>query len=80
VVSGDKPERDLVGKRGDYAEAKVPEYWIVNPQTETVTVLRLDDNSYADAGCYRRGESARSVLQPDFTIDVAAIFAAARGK
>ena len=34
-------ERDLVDKRGDYAEGRVPEYWIVNPQTETITVLRL---------------------------------------
>ena len=41
VVSEEKPERDLVDKRGDYADAHVPEYWIVNPQTETVTVLRL---------------------------------------
>ena len=41
VVSADKPERDLVEKRGDYAEGRVPEYWIVNPQTETITVLRF---------------------------------------
>ncbi|HEV3447397.1 MAG TPA: Uma2 family endonuclease, partial [Gemmataceae bacterium] len=41
VVSEDKPERDLVDKRGDYAEARVPEYWIVNPQAETITVLHL---------------------------------------
>ena len=41
VVSPDKPERDLVEKRGDYAEGRVPEYWIVNPLTETITVLRL---------------------------------------
>jgi len=32
VVSKDKPERDLIDKRGDYAEARVPEYWIVNPK------------------------------------------------
>jgi hypothetical protein len=32
VVSADKPERDLVEKRGDYAEAGIPEYWIVNPE------------------------------------------------
>src|SRR6185295_8516284 len=32
VVSPDKPERDLVEKRGDYAEAGIPEYWIANPQ------------------------------------------------
>ena len=41
VVSENKPERDLVDKVGDYAEARVPEYWIVNPQTEAITVLRL---------------------------------------
>ena len=34
VVSEDKPERDLIDKRGDYAEAGVREYWIVNPLTE----------------------------------------------
>jgi Uma2 family endonuclease len=26
--------------RGDYAESRVPEYWMVNAQTETITVLR----------------------------------------
>src|SRR3954451_3782 len=29
IVSPDKPERDLVEKRRDYAEAEIPEYWIV---------------------------------------------------
>jgi Uma2 family endonuclease len=41
VVSEDKPERDLVDKRNDYAEGVVPEYWIVNPLTETISVLQL---------------------------------------
>lgn len=31
VVSPDKPERDLVEKRREYAEAGIPKYWIVNP-------------------------------------------------
>src|SRR6266851_2230392 len=30
VISPEKPERDLVQKRAEYAEAQVPEYWIVN--------------------------------------------------
>ena len=74
VVGEEKPERDLVDKRGDYAEAHVPEYWIVNPQTETITVLRLRGDAYEEAGIYRRGESAASMLLPDFSIAVAAVF------
>src|SRR5437667_8432355 len=64
VVSEDKPERDLVDKRLDYAEGNVPEYWIVNPLTETISVLRLRGQVYEDAGVYRRGQSAQSVLGP----------------
>ncbi len=78
VVSEDKPERDLVDKRGDYAEAKVPEYWIVNPQNDTITVLRLRDNAYEEAGVYGRGSSAVSVLQPEFSVAVSDLFDSAR--
>jgi Uma2 family endonuclease len=74
VVSEDKRERDLVEKRGDYAEGRVPEYWIVNPQTETITVLRLRGDAYEEAGTFRRGESAPSELLAGFTVDVGAVF------
>jgi len=74
VVSEEKPERDLIDKRGDYAEAGVPEYWIVNPQTDTITVLRLRGDAYEEAGTYRRGESAASALLAGFSVDVAAVF------
>jgi Uma2 family endonuclease len=74
VVSEDKPERDLVDKRGDYAEGHVPEYWIVNPLAETITVLRLRGDVYDEAGVYRRGQSAQSVLRPDFSVVVSAVF------
>jgi Uma2 family endonuclease len=74
VVSEEKPERDLVDKRGDYAEGRVPEYWIVNPQTETITVLRLCADAYEETGIYRRGESAASTLLPGFSVAVAAVF------
>jgi len=74
VVSEDKPERDLIDKRGDYAEARLPEYWIVNPQTETITVLRLQGDFYEEAGAYRCGQSAASVLMPEFSVAVDEVF------
>jgi Uma2 family endonuclease len=74
VVSKDKPERDLKDKRGDYAEGHVPEYWIVNPLTETITVLRLQGDSYEEVGCFRRGQTAVSALMPEFSVDVSKVF------
>ena len=74
VVSPDKPHRDLIEKRGDYAEGQVPEYWIVNPEDETVTVLQLKDATYVEVGAFHRGESVASGIVPGFAIDASAIF------
>ena len=74
VVSPDKPERDLVTKRGDYAEAGIPEYWIVNPQTETITVLRLEGEAYAEHGVFGRGATATSALLEGFAVEVDLVF------
>jgi Uma2 family endonuclease len=74
VVSEDKPERDLVEKRLDYAEGEVPEYWIVNPQTETITVLRLENESYVEHGVFKRGQRATSVILPNFGVEAAEVF------
>ena len=41
VIGEDDPERDLVTKRLEYAQAGIPEYWIVDPRTDTIDVLRL---------------------------------------
>ena len=74
VVSPDNPDRDLVEKRADYAAAGIPEYWIVDPRDETVTVLTLRDGAYVEHGEYRRGAAARSLLLAGFTADVDAVF------
>ena len=74
VVSPDGAARDFVDKRRDYAEADIPEYWIVDPRTETVTVLGLVDGEYAEAGVFSRGDSASSRLLSGFEVPVTEIF------
>ena len=74
VVSPDKPSRDLIDKRNDYAEGGVPEYWIVNPENETITILTLRDGSYVDAGTLPRGKSAASTKLEGFAVDVTDVF------
>jgi Uma2 family endonuclease len=74
VVSEDRPERDLVDKRYEYAENGVPEYWIVNPENETITVLKLDKCAYVEHAIFRRSDTATSLVLPGFTVSVDAVF------
>ncbi len=74
IVNPDNPARDLEDKPRDHAEAGIPEYWIVNPLDETVTVLILADNAYVTCGVFRRGEEARSHLLAGFAVRVDAVF------
>jgi Uma2 family endonuclease len=73
IVSPDHVERDTVLKRTDYAAAGIPEYWIVNPAEETITVLQLEDSAYVAHGVFRRGDMATSVLLQGFTVSVDAV-------
>lgn len=74
-------ELDQATKRTDYAQAGIPEYWIVDPETETITVLTLPagQTEYAVHGEYKPGQAATSKLLDRFTVDVTACFAAGKG-
>lgn len=67
-------ERDLEHKRKDYAAAGIPEYWIVDPKSETVTVLVLDGKEYAEHGTFGREDVATSKLLSGFRISVDELF------
>jgi Uma2 family endonuclease len=74
VVSPDDPERDLVVKRADYAEAGIPEYWIINPLDETISVLALADGQYVEHGIFGRGARARSRLIDGLAVSAGDLF------
>lgn len=64
---------DLVQKRALYAMAGVPEYWLVDLETRTVSVLTLKDGVY-DATEAGPDDVARSVVLPGFEVKVADLF------
>lgn len=74
VVSNDR-RRDLVDKRSDYAAAGVPEYWIVDPDEQRITVLKLTGNTYTEHASLTRGEHVTSVLFPDLELKVGEVLA-----
>lgn len=81
VVSGSQEDRkrDLVVKREEYAKASIPEYWIIDPENNRITVLHLSGKIYQEHGVFGEGERASSVLLDGFEVEVTAVFAAAKG-
>lgn len=74
IISPDDSKRDTQVKRLEYAQAGIPEYWLVDPRNETITVLTLVGQAYSEHGVFGRGQQATSVLLPEFTVQVAAVF------
>jgi Uma2 family endonuclease len=74
VVSKDHPQRDLVQKRNEYAEAQIAEYWIVNPLTDEILVYQLKGKKYPKATIHARGTAAVSFVLPGFAVNVDEVF------
>lgn len=73
-------DRDLVTKRAEYAAAGIEEYWIVDPELRSVSVLTLDPtdrSQYREHGVFAAGSVATSVLLPGFAVNVTDLFAQA---
>jgi len=77
----DNRDRDLVTKRTEYAQAGIPEYWIVDPVEQIISIygLATGQSEYGVLGAFGIGTRAVSTLLPDFSVDVAATFAAGEG-
>jgi Uma2 family endonuclease len=78
VVSPDDEshDRDYREKRADYADVGIPEYWIVDPQTQRITVLVLEGRQYRIHGEFAPRQQATSVLLSGFGVQVSDVLAA----
>jgi Uma2 family endonuclease len=75
VVSPDSVKRDYRYKRSEYAALEVPEYWIVDPMTEKVSLLRWDEGLYEEL-VLTGSQSLTSPTLPALTLTVEQILAA----
>ena len=71
-------QRDRTYKRTLYARHGVKEYWLVDPESKTVEVLKLGRRGYERAGLYKEkgGEALESPLLPGLRMPVDEIFLA----
>ena len=76
VLSPSTRRRDQSVKLDVYEQAGVPEYWIIDPLTESLTIYMLPDGGreYVLKGVFRNGETVQSVVMPDFSLVLSTIF------
>ncbi|MDB9437522.1 Uma2 family endonuclease [Dolichospermum lemmermannii CS-548] len=56
-------DRDFIAKRLQYQDCGIPEYWIIDPQTQSILVLELINESYTEIGIFSGDDL---VLSPQF--------------
>ncbi len=74
ILSPGTRSKDVEIKRKLYAAFGVREYWIVDPDAETIEVLTWTDRGYAAAGVYGPSEYLLSPLLPGLKLPLADIF------
>lgn len=66
VISEHSWQRDRIEKKALYEQAGLPEYWIVDPDSETIEVFALTEGVYQLHSRANRRQAAKSKLLPGF--------------
>ncbi len=74
ILSPSSISNDFLRKSKLYERFGVREYWIVNPESATVSVQTLDGERYALSVDFGPGDTLTSAVLDGFTLDVALIF------
>jgi Uma2 family endonuclease len=75
IISESNEEHDRVTKMSEYARAGIREYWIVDPQANTVEVYWLKGNRYTLNSQLKEGDTLISFQLPGFELSLAELFA-----
>lgn len=75
IVSPCNEPHDTETKLREYALAGIPEYWVVSPRTQRVSVYALEGRSYKVLGHFAPGDRAHSAILPGFEVAVTDLLA-----
>lgn len=75
VISPDNADLDRVVKKGEYARAGIPEYWLVDTEQKTVEVYLLAREDYVLSQKLEESDTLTSAQLPGFQLSLADLFA-----
>ena len=68
-------ERDYNRKREQYQQLGIPEYWLIDPEQQTVMVLELQTGKYIEIGTFRGTDRIKSRSFPKLNLTAEQVFA-----
>ena len=74
ILSPSTAERDKTFKYALYAEHGVGEYWMVDTDAKTITVLLLGEGGFAVEGIYGEGQTLEAPTLQGFALDLGDVF------
>ena len=75
ILSPATSARDLNQKRKLYARHGVKEYWIVDPDDETIEVQRVQGNIFSTLAIFEKGQSLTSPTFEGLAVEINPVFA-----
>ncbi len=75
IISPSTEKTDREDKFIDYAAHGIPEYWIVDPEKQTVEQYVLEGRSYQLLQKLRKNGTVASTVIQEFQIELSAVFA-----
>lgn len=73
VISLGDRNRDRIEKRDLYEQYGIKEYWLIDPEAQTIEVLHLDKGHYQLFARATSGQKAPSKLLPGFEVQVGSL-------
>ena len=74
ILSPSTAFKDQTDKLSLYEKNGVPEYWVVNPERQTVQVYRIGKSGYDKAEEFRRDETLASTAVSDLSVKLELVF------
>ncbi len=74
ILSPTSRNKDTELKRKIYARFGIQEYWIVDPDNQTVEILVWGETGYVSAGAYSKSDTLTSPLFPELRLPLTEVF------
>lgn len=74
VLSESTRRIDLIKKMELYMTGGVKEYWVVDPENESILVYGFEDGDISRHMTYKAPDQARSIVFPDLGVDLFSLF------